>query len=132
MFKSPAVAAGETERSLGTENRTQLSRRGQSGARSQAARKVRGPDGAEKESGLPAAGRGERGRASGVRARPPPRTAPSRLPPPAAARCVTRAFLAKYGLSLAQPQPDAGEREQGLGSAGGKGIGQRRRGGGRG
>lgn len=52
-------------------------------------------------------------------------------PSPAAARRLTRAFRAEYGLSLAQPQPDAGEREQGLGSAGGKGIGQGRRGGGR-
>lgn len=47
---------------------------------------------------------------------------PGRLPAPspAAARSVTRAFPAEYGLSLAQPQPDAGEREQGLVSPSGK------------
>lgn len=64
----------------------------------------------------------------GARAPPPLRAAPGRPPQPAAAaRCVTRAFRAEYRLSLARPQPDAGEREQGLGSAGGKGIGRRRR-----
>lgn len=68
----------------------------------------------------------------GVRAPLPPRAAPGGPPPPAAARCVTRALRAEYGLSLARPQPDAGEREQGLGSAGGKGVGWRRKGGGRG
>lgn len=54
------------------------------------------------------------------------RSGPGRLPAPgpAVARCVTRAFPAEYCLSLAQPQPDAGEREQGLVSTGRKGIGQ--------
>lgn len=37
---------------------------------------------------------------------------------------MTRAFPAEYRLSLAQPQPDAGEREQGLVSTGRKGMGQ--------
>lgn len=38
---------------------------------------------------------------------------PGRLPPSGsvAAHCVTRAFPAEYELSLALPQPDAGERE---------------------
>ena len=61
-----------------------------------------------------------RGRAPGARAPPPPCAAPGCSPRPAAARCVTRAFRAEYGPSLARPQPDAGESEQGLGSAGGK------------
>lgn len=52
-----------------------------------------------------------------ARAPPAPRTVPGRLTRPAAARCVIRAFRAEDRLSLARPQPDAGEREQGPGSA---------------
>lgn len=51
----------------------------------------------------------------------PASSAHSPWPPrPAAARCVIRAFRAEDRLSLARPQPDAGEREPGLGSAAGK------------
>lgn len=99
----------------GRAGRTQAERPGRGG---------RGP-----KSPLGAAGRGVRGRAPGARAPLPPRAVPGGPPPPAAARCVTRALRVEYGLSLARPQLDAGEREQGLGSAGGKGVGRRRRGG---
>lgn len=51
----------------------------------------------------------------------PASSAHSPWPPrPAAARCVIRAFRAEDRLSLARPQPDAGERAPGLGSAAGK------------
>lgn len=47
----------------------------------------------------------------------PASSAHSPWPPrPAAARCVIRAFRAEDRLSLARPQPDAGEREPGLGA----------------
>lgn len=123
-FKAPAVAAGSAERSLGARRGpswvdaawTPKPHRGEGGVRT-------GPWAVR----LPTVA--EVGARVGAHGDPRPatsRSGPGRLPAPgpAVARCVTRAFPAEYCLSLAQPQPDAGEREQGLVSTGRKGIGQ--------